>query len=107
MTEKQKAALLTLLWDSMKRDPEHKDRVRTGWGTKTKQGLCACIENIITDETLQDPLEGNMRLTVECTCDNCAVCGGQKVICGACRMCTRCHQHLEGCPGCPAAAPGA
>ena len=38
--------VIDLLWDSLKRDPEHKDRRVTGWGTKTKQGLVACIERI-------------------------------------------------------------
>ncbi len=46
MTKKQQDAVLELLWDSMKRDPENRDRVRTGWGTKTKEGLVACIERI-------------------------------------------------------------
>ncbi len=46
MTENQKAAILGLLWDSLKRDPEHKDRRQTGWGTKTQLGLVACIERI-------------------------------------------------------------
>lgn len=36
--------LIPLLWDYLKRDPEHKDRRQTGWGTKTKQGLVASIE---------------------------------------------------------------
>ena len=43
----QESELLCLLWDSMKRDPEHKDRVRTGYGTKTKLGLLACIRSIM------------------------------------------------------------
>ena len=38
--------ILELLWDYLKRDPEHKDRKRTGWGTKTKQGLIASIYRI-------------------------------------------------------------
>jgi hypothetical protein len=38
--------IIELLWDSLKRDPEHKDRRQTGWGTKTKQGLVACIYRI-------------------------------------------------------------
>lgn len=38
-----------LLWDYLKRDPEHKDRRRTGWGTKTKQGLAACILRIVRE----------------------------------------------------------
>jgi len=35
-----------LLWDSLKRDPEHKDRRQTGWGTKTMLGLVACLNRI-------------------------------------------------------------
>lgn len=46
MTEYQNDQLITLLWESMKKDPEHKDRRQTGWGTKTKEGLCACIARI-------------------------------------------------------------
>lgn len=47
MTQDQEKQLLELLWDNLKRDPEHKDRVRTGWGTKTKQGLIACVTSIM------------------------------------------------------------
>lgn len=62
MTEKQKQELIELLWDSMKRDPEHKDRVRTGYGTKTQTGLLACIESIMLGrydlrERTNDPSE--------------------------------------------------
>ena len=32
-----------LLWDSLKRAPEYKDRRQTGWGTKTQAGLAACV----------------------------------------------------------------
>jgi hypothetical protein len=39
--------LLALLWAYMKRDLEHADRVRTGYGTKTQYGLCRCIEAIM------------------------------------------------------------
>lgn len=49
MTDLQRSDLLALLWDYMKRDPEHKDRVRTGWGTKTQDGLVASIERIVTE----------------------------------------------------------
>ena len=49
-TEAQEKAILDLLWDNMKRDPEHLDRVRTGWGTKTKQGLVACIQRIVSGD---------------------------------------------------------
>ena len=50
MTADQKTQLLGLLWASMKRDPDHKDRVQTGWGTKTQDGLAACIERIMKGE---------------------------------------------------------
>jgi hypothetical protein len=39
-----------LLWDYLPKDPEHKDRRKTGWGTKTKIGLVACIERIAAGE---------------------------------------------------------
>ena len=38
------------LWENMERDPENADRVRTGWGTKTKQGLAACVLRIVEEE---------------------------------------------------------
>jgi hypothetical protein len=44
-----RTALLGLLWDSLKRDPDHKDRRQTGFGTKTKEGLVACIEGCIKE----------------------------------------------------------
>lgn len=43
--------LIELLWDYMKRDPEHRDRVRTAWGTKTKQGLVASIKRIMEEHS--------------------------------------------------------
>jgi len=48
LTARQQA-IIGLLWDSMKRDPEHKDRVRTSWGTKTKLGLALCVERIFEE----------------------------------------------------------
>lgn len=47
MKPAQRAALLALLWDCMKKDRENPDRVQTGWGTKTQDGLIACIERIV------------------------------------------------------------
>lgn len=47
MTPEQKQALIDLLWGSMRKDREHPDRVQTAWGTKTKDGLIACIERIV------------------------------------------------------------
>lgn len=43
---KREQALVDLLWDYLKKDPEHKDRRWTGFGTKTKVGLVASIDNI-------------------------------------------------------------
>ena len=54
MTNSQQKALLELLWSSMKRDSEHKDRVRTGWGTKTQTGLLLCIERIMSSPEYQE-----------------------------------------------------
>jgi hypothetical protein len=46
MDEKKAQKIIELLWDSLKRDPEHKDRRQTGWGTKTMVGLVACLDRI-------------------------------------------------------------
>ncbi len=40
---KQAEAIAGLLWDYLKRDPEHKDRRHTSGGTKTKLGLLRSI----------------------------------------------------------------
>ena len=48
MKPTQEQELIDLLWDYLRRDPEHKDRVRTAWGTKTKQGLVGSINRIVT-----------------------------------------------------------
>jgi hypothetical protein len=47
---KQGEQIVELLWDSLKRDPDHKDRRQTGWGTKTKFGLIACLDRIYKGE---------------------------------------------------------
>jgi len=47
-TQEQRDKIIALLWDSLKRDPEHHDRKQTGWGTKTQKGLIACLESIVT-----------------------------------------------------------
>ncbi len=49
MNDTQRAALIGLLWDYLKKDREHKDRRHTGFGTKTKQGLTASIERVIDE----------------------------------------------------------
>lgn len=41
--------LADLLWDSLKRDPEHKDRRRTAYGTKTKLGLLRTVQAVINN----------------------------------------------------------
>ena len=46
-------AAVELLWDYLKRDPEHKDRRQTGWGTKTQSGLTACIARIAREHAEQ------------------------------------------------------
>jgi hypothetical protein len=48
MTNKQKQELLDLLWDSLKTSNFSKDKKQTGWGTKTADGLLACIDRILT-----------------------------------------------------------
>lgn len=49
-TPSQVDKLKELLWGHMKRDPEHRGRVMTGWGTKTAEGLVKCIERIAYDQ---------------------------------------------------------
>jgi ABC-type phosphonate transport system ATPase subunit len=46
MSDSQRDMLLSLLWNYMKQDPENPNRVQTTWGTKTRDGLIACIERI-------------------------------------------------------------
>ena len=50
MDEQKAQKIVELLWDSLKRDPEHKDRRQTGWGTKTQVGLVACLDSIYRGE---------------------------------------------------------
>jgi len=49
LNEAQRARIIDLVWDVMKKDKDHKDRVQTSWGAKTKAGLVACIERIINE----------------------------------------------------------
>ncbi len=41
---------LDLLWESLKRDPDHADRKQTGYGTKTQTGLLACLRAIYHED---------------------------------------------------------
>lgn len=59
-----------LLWDYLKRDPEHKDRRQTGWGTKTKQGLAACIERVF-NEAKSKPQDATTDAEQGSTCPKC------------------------------------
>ncbi len=38
--------MIAFLWDYLKRDPDHEDRRQTGYGTKTRIGLVACLNRI-------------------------------------------------------------
>ena len=42
--------LIDLLWDYLKRDPEHRNRRKTGFGTKTKVGLVNSIAWIMDEK---------------------------------------------------------
>jgi hypothetical protein len=39
-------SIISLLWGCLPLDPEFEDRRQTGWGTKTKAGLVACLDRI-------------------------------------------------------------
>ena len=39
-----------LLWDCLTKSLDHPDRRHTGWGTKTKEGLAACVLRIVEEE---------------------------------------------------------
>ena len=52
MTMKQEKDIKELLWDYLPKDKDHKDRRQTGWGTKTEEGLMACIKNIMEEKVL-------------------------------------------------------
>lgn len=49
LNERDKA-VVDLLWEYLKKDPEHKDRRQTAWGTKTQYGLARCIEAIYSEQ---------------------------------------------------------
>lgn len=50
MTQFQLEQTVDLLWEHLPKDPEHKDRRVTGWGTKTNVGLFLCIERIVKEK---------------------------------------------------------
>lgn len=49
MNKNQEQNIIDLLWDCLPKEPGVKDRRHTGWGTKTKVGLIACIERIVNE----------------------------------------------------------
>ena len=65
MNDRQKQMFLELLWDSLKQEPapdrnwkrrkSEDERRQTGWGTKTRCGLLACIDRIVTQEADPEP----------------------------------------------------
>lgn len=57
------AAIAELLWDYLKKDPEHKDRRWIAGGTKTKLGLRKSIERVI-EETTEDDEEDTLVVRV-------------------------------------------
>ncbi len=49
---KRQRAIVDLMWDSMKKDHDYPDRVRTTYGTKTKLGLALTVEHIYEENTI-------------------------------------------------------
>lgn len=49
----KKEMIEELLWDYLKKAPEHKDRKQTGWGTKTLEGLYLSLQRIFSSEQTQ------------------------------------------------------
>ena len=87
--------VVEMLWDYLKRDPEHKDRVQTAWGTKTRQGLVFSVARIMKESPLSGKeaskkTAGHKHTCPECgkslTCNNPKDCPGEgkKALCGAC-----------------------
>ena len=71
MTLEQEDQIIVFLWDSLKRDPEHKDRRQTGWGTYTKKGLLACLDRLNRAEdrdTCGSCLAGHHEQPKTCNC---------------------------------------
>jgi hypothetical protein len=52
LTDHHRAQLLELLWNALAAPtgPSGQDRRLTGWGNKTQEGLCACIESILNQQ---------------------------------------------------------
>lgn len=48
---KREQAIKDLLWEYLSKDSNHgrNDRVNTAWGTKTIEGLTACLERIFEE----------------------------------------------------------
>lgn len=48
-------AIKDFIWDYLSQDSNHgrNDRVNTAWGTKTIQGLTACLERIFEETKTQ------------------------------------------------------
>lgn len=45
--DEQDQEILDLLWPNLRADREHpRNRVQTGFGTKTKEGLCASVRRV-------------------------------------------------------------
>ena len=42
-------AMVAMVWNTLKNDPEHKDRKQTEWGTKTRCGLAACFDRCMSE----------------------------------------------------------
>jgi hypothetical protein len=61
LTDHHRAQLLDLLWDALRPTPgpSPQDRRRTGWGNKTQEGLCACIETILNQQETPRPISGH------------------------------------------------
>ena len=40
---------VSFIWDHLPKCPEHEDRRQTAWGTKTKEGLSACMKRLVNE----------------------------------------------------------
>lgn len=57
MTDNEINEIANVFWGYLKRDPEHKDRRQTAWGTKTKKGLTATIIRLGAHARLKESSE--------------------------------------------------